>query len=129
MLSNELKEIAWSSAQVVVGYDPDLIRQDACGAWIAYADFNNRESLYGWEIEHIYPSFRLKRLNVPEKMWNNPMNIRALHWKNHQSKGGSYPMYTAVITNEGENNVESSFTYLVNEALQDCLRNLFKIDE
>lgn len=129
MSLNNLKDIAWRSAQVVTGSDPDHMRQDACGAWIAYEDFNNRESMFGWEIEHIYPSFRLKRLNVPEKLWDNELNIRALHWKNHQSKGGSYPMYTAMITHEGKTNVESNFTYLVNEALQDCLRKLFKVDE
>lgn len=41
MFLNELKDIAWQSAQIVEEYNPARIRKDACGAWIAYADFNN----------------------------------------------------------------------------------------
>ena len=50
-----LKDIAWQSAQIVKEYNSTRIRQDACGAWIVYSDFNNRDSLFGWEIDHIYP--------------------------------------------------------------------------
>lgn len=38
MFLNELKDIAWQSAQIVEEYNPARIRKDACGAWIAYAD-------------------------------------------------------------------------------------------
>ena len=44
MFLNELKDIAWQSAQIVEEYNPARIRKDACGAWIAYADFNNRNN-------------------------------------------------------------------------------------
>lgn len=124
-----LKDIAWQSAQIVDEYNPDRIRQDACGAWIAYADFNNRESLFGWEIDHIYPVSRLRLLNVPAVLWDHPLNIRALHWQNNQSKGNSYPMYTAVISDEGATNMKCEAVYWVNEALQHSLRKLFKITE
>ena len=71
----KLKDIAWRSAMVVDGYDLDRIRQDACGAWIAYEDYNNRDSMFGWEIDHIYPVSRLRCLGVPEVLWDNPLNI------------------------------------------------------
>lgn len=129
MFLNELKDIAWQSAQIVEEYNPARIRKDACGAWIAYADFNNRNSLFGWELDHIYPVSRLKLLNVPEALWDNPLNIRAFHWQNIRSKGNSYPMYTAVVSDEGATNVKCEAVYLVNEALQYSLRKLFKITE
>lgn len=129
MSLTELKDIAWQSAQVVEGYNPDRIRKDACGAWIAYVDFNNHDSLFGWEIDHIYPVFRLKVLGIPEKKWDHPLNIRALHWQNNLSKGDSYPMYTAVLSDEGATNIKCEAIYWVNEVLQYSLRKLFKITE
>ena len=46
----DLKDIAWRSARIIPEYNPDRIRQDACGAWIAYEDYNNRDSMFGWEL-------------------------------------------------------------------------------
>ena len=120
----ELKNIAWCSALIIPEHNPDHIRQDACGAWIVYEDYNNRDSMFGWEIDHIYPVSRLRCLGVPEVLWDNPLNIRALHWRNNLSKGNE-----SVVTDEGATNVSCEFTYLVNEALQDELRSLFKVDK
>lgn len=125
----ELKNIAWCSALIIPEHNPDHIRQDACGAWIVYEDYNNRDSMFGWEIDHIYPVSRLRCLGVPEVLWDNPLNIRALHWRNNLSKGNEYPIYTSVVTDEGATNVSCELTYLVNEALQDELRSLFKVDK
>lgn len=125
----ELKNIAWCSALIIPEHNPDHIRQDACGAWIVYEDYNNRDSMFGWEIDHIYPVSRLRCLGVPVVLWDNPLNIRALHWRNNLSKGNEYPIYTSVVTDEGATNVSCEFTYLVNEALQDELRSLFKVDK
>ena len=93
-----------------------------------YSDFNNRDSLFGWEIDHIYPISLLRMSNIPEDLWDNPLNIRALHWKNNQSKGNSYPMYMAVVSNEGAINIKCERTYWINEALQYSLRRLLKIE-
>jgi hypothetical protein len=70
-MSGDLKDIVWQSARIISGYDATRVRQDACGAWIAYNEFNNHESIFGWEIDHIYPVFKLKQLGVPEILWNN----------------------------------------------------------
>ena len=101
MFLNEVKDIAWQSAQIVEEYNP----------------------------ARIYPVSRLKLQNVPEELWDNPLNIRAFHWQNNQSKGNSYPMYTAVVSDEGATNMKCEAVYLVNEALQYSLRKLFKITE
>ena len=42
LMNLELKDIAWNAAIIVDEYSPDRIRKDACGAWIAYDDFNNK---------------------------------------------------------------------------------------
>ena len=77
-MADNLKDIAWQAARVVKGYDASRIRQDACGAWIAYTDFNKHESMFGWEIDHIYPVFKLRQLGVPERLWNTPLNILSI---------------------------------------------------
>lgn len=68
-------------------------------------------------------------MGVPKLLWDNPLNIQVLHWRNNLSKGNEYPIYISVMTDEGATNVSCEFTYLVNEALQDELRSLFKIDK
>lgn len=128
-MADNLKDIAWQAACAVKGYDASRIRQDACGAWIAYADFNKHESMFGWEIDHIYPTFKLRQLGVPERLWNNPLNIRAFHWKNNYSKEASYPMYTSAVIGYGDTNMEQQNVFWISDPLQDSLRGLFKIKE
>ena len=124
-----LKDIAWQAACINPDYDASRIRQDACGALIAYDDFNNHGSMFGWEIDHVYPIHKLKMLNVPEYLWNNPLNLRALHWKNNRSKGTSYPMYISAVIGYGDTNMEQQNVFWVSDPLQDSLRHLFKIKE
>lgn len=127
--SDNLKDIAWQLACVIKGYNASRIRQDACGAFIAYDDFNNRKSMFGWEIDHIYPISKLKQMDVPEELWNHPLNLRALHWKNNCMKGDSYPMYTSAVVGFGDTNMEQQRAFWVSEPLQYSLRRLFKIKE
>ena len=53
--SDETKLAVWNKAQVVSGNDPASWRKDQCGAWIGWAFYGNRDSQYGWEIDHITP--------------------------------------------------------------------------
>lgn len=85
--------------------------------------------MFGWEIDHIYPVFKLKQLGVPECLWNNSLNLRAFHWKNNRSKGYSYPMYTSAVIGYGDTNMEQQNVFWVSDPLQDSLRSLFKIKE
>lgn len=114
-MSGDLKDIVWQSARIISGYDATRVRQDACGAWIAYNEFNNHESIFGWEIDHIYPVFKLKQLGVPEILWNNLLNLRAFHWKNNRSKGTSYPMYTSAVIGYGDTNMEQRNVFWVSD--------------
>lgn len=49
------KLTAWSKAREVDGYDKNMFRKDACGAWIVWSKYGARDNDYGWEIDHIYP--------------------------------------------------------------------------
>lgn len=100
---------------------------DACGAWIHYVDFENHESDFGWDIDHVYPISKLRLLKVPRELWNHVTNIRAMHWKNNQSKANAFPTYITKVQSEGEKNIESERTFYIEESLQYSLRCLFKI--
>ena len=123
----ELKDIAWKGARIVDNHDPNIERMDACGAWIHYADFENHESDLGWDIDHVYPISKLRLLKVPRDLWNHVTNIRAMHWKNNQSKANAFPTYITKVQSEGEKNIESERTFYIEESLQYSLRCLFKI--
>lgn len=125
MNEDELKELAWESAQVIVGINPKSCRKDACGAWIHYDEFNNTDSLYGWEIDHIIPIFILKQNKVPTELWNHPKNIRALHWENNRSKGNSYPIYKVSISSDNNLNSHVNSQFLLSEVLQYELSKIF----
>ena len=80
MASDTLKYAAWQKATPVIGRDPNYVRQDAFGWYIVWSDYGNRDSDYGWEIDHISPTI-LGGLDIPA-------NVRALHWRNNASLGG-----------------------------------------
>ena len=43
----------WEKGTVVAKYDSAKWRKDQCGAWISRSQYGNRDSQYGWEIDHI----------------------------------------------------------------------------
>ena len=86
--SDEGLDAIWNKAQVVRGYDPLKWRKDGCGAWVSGEEYGNRESPYGWEVDHIDGN--------PEN--NAYSNLGPLHWKNNASESCS-------VTSEGNRNV------------------------
>lgn len=70
----------------------DRVRKDACGAFILYEDFGDRNSAFGWEIDHIYPASKLKeREDVTDEQIDDMRNLRPLNWRNNASKGADCP--------------------------------------
>lgn len=74
------KRIAWGNATPVSTHDPNYARKDAFGWWIVWDEYGNRNSEYGWEIDHIQPT----ALGGGD----TAANLRALHWRNNASLGG-----------------------------------------
>ena len=70
----EIQQV-WDKGNVVQGVRPEEWRKDDCTAWIKRDEYGNRNSDYGWEIDH---------LGNPEN--NDISNLRPLQWDNNASK-------------------------------------------
>ncbi len=67
-----------SKGQTIVWQDSSKRRKDGCGARIWYSSYWNRNSKYGWEIDHISPQ---------SIGWvDNISNLRPLQRENNLSK-------------------------------------------
>lgn len=72
------KYMVWAKGQIVIGYDPNEWRRDTYGNLIRFSDHGNRNSSYGWEIDHIVP--------VVLGGADDLSNLRPLHWKANVSR-------------------------------------------
>jgi hypothetical protein len=69
----------WNKAYNAPGYNPNFVRKDRCGALIELNQYGNRQSNFGWEIDHITPSSKGGA--------HNYTNVQPLQWHNNSSKG------------------------------------------
>ena len=84
----------WAKGEVVGSNNPDEYRKDECGAWMYFSHFSNRNSQYGWEIDHI--EF------VDHVASENLSNLRPLQWQNNACKGSGE--LACIITANKEKN-------------------------
>lgn len=117
MFTNEQIDKVWNKANKVDGYDPAAVRQDSCGAWIIKHHYGNRESDFGWEIDHVYPESLGGR--------DDEENLRAMNWRNNDSKGDDFPIYKGRVHAQENRNIEEEIQYTVNDALQQRLKELY----
>ena len=125
MDNDTLKRNVWEKGQVVDGFNPDLYRKDPCGAWIVWDKFGIQDNIYGWEIDHIYPKSRLKERGFKEDAISDIRNLRPMQHQNNASKGDDYPSYTAIITSEGNKNIEKERNLTVNPATREIIEQLY----
>lgn len=91
----EIGEI-WEKAEYIdEKNESNGFRKDQCGAWIKWSDYGNRNSKYGWEIDHIRPASKGGDDVIS--------NARPLHWKNNASRQDG--RLTKVITSKGTKNI------------------------
>ena len=93
----EIKDV-WKKAIEVEGVNSEMLRQDFAGAWIRFADYGNRNSQYGWEIDHLMP--------LSQGGEEKDDNYIPLQWQNNVRKGENYPRWMTAVTADGQNNVE-----------------------
>ena len=85
----------WEKGNIIPWYDPNVWRKDQCGAWIGCEFYGNRNSQYGWEIDHITPQ--------SEQGGENLFNLRPLQWENNAEKSAG--KLSCPITSSGVNNI------------------------
>lgn len=115
----DLIKSVWEKGLVQQGFDPNVARKDACGAWILRNQYGNTDSNYGWEIDHVYP--RVLGGTTIE------INLRPMQWQNNRSKGDDYPTYMACMKAVDNENQKIETQYTVNENLRKQLANLYNI--
>jgi len=85
----------WDKGVVVPGNDCNVWRKDRCGAWIGRSYYGNRNSQYGWEIDHITPE--------SENGGDELSNLRPLQWKNNAVRQTG--RLTCPVTASGKDNI------------------------
>ena len=94
MPDENTKRQVWAKGRVVGSNDPSVWRQDECGAWICYTHHGNRNSQYGWEIDHI--------TSVDHGDSDSISNLRPLQWQNNLSKSSG--RLKCAVTARGQDN-------------------------
>lgn len=93
--SDDTVQKVWEKGTVVPNNNPAVWRKDHCGAWINRNQYGNRNSDWGWEIDHI----TLESNGGSD----NLSNLRPLQWENNASRQEKY--WSCKITSSGTKNV------------------------
>ena len=94
--NDEEKELIWDKANFISAENEKMgFRKDQCDAWIKKSEYGNRQSKYGWEIDHIKPDSKGGEDIVS--------NARPLHWKNNVSRQNE--KLKKVVTSDGKKNI------------------------
>src|SRR5437762_2669887 len=96
VFSEAVTQQVWEKATVTEPNDPKLWRKDQCGAWIHRSAHGNRDSQYGWEIDHIQP--------VSQGGGDEVSNLRPLQWQNNADRATG--RLNCPVTASGVNNVQ-----------------------
>ncbi len=78
--SETKKNEVWNKGTIIPGLNSDQFRNDKWGKKMQYSEHGNRNSINGWEIDHINP--------VSNSGGDEISNLQPLHWANNADKAG-----------------------------------------
>jgi 5-methylcytosine-specific restriction endonuclease McrA len=84
----------WAKGKTLGDNNPAVWRQDECRAWMQFSKYGDRNSPYGWEIDHITP------LDCGGS--DALSNLRPLQWQNNASKEAG--RFKCAVTAKGKDN-------------------------
>ena len=96
MWNEKIINAVWDKAKIVSDSNEKKgFRKDQCTAWIKRSAYGDRDSAYGWEIDHITPE---------SKGGTDALsNLRPLHWGNNASRQDG--RLTVYVVSEGDHNI------------------------
>ena len=95
--SDKTKLDVWNKGEIVSDHDETEYRKDQCGAWMQYSKHGDRNSSFGWEIDHIKPESAGGSDNLS--------NLRPLQWENNNAKSDG--KLTCPVISNGKSNSRS----------------------
>jgi len=78
-----LAQKVWKKGKWIFGLSPSVWRKTKYGRLIKYSEYGNRQSEYGWEIEHAKPKAAGGSDHIS--------NLFPEHWYENVLKGSKYP--------------------------------------
>ena len=85
-------QAVWDKGHPVQGYNSAVYRQDDCTAWMQRDKHGDRDSILGWEIDHINPDGG-----------DHISNLRPLQWENNVAKSDGRT--ECVVKSSGNKNI------------------------
>ncbi|MBN1184985.1 MAG: HNH endonuclease [Bacteroidales bacterium] len=79
--TEDTKIRVWNKGTIIPDFSADVWRRDRCLHAMRYSDHGNRNSEFGWEIDHINP--------VANGGSDDLSNLQPLYWEHNTNKGDS----------------------------------------
>ncbi|TGK42469.1 HNH endonuclease signature motif containing protein [Leptospira andrefontaineae] len=93
--TDDVIQKVWEKGKEASPNDPKDWRKDECTAWMKRNEYGNRNSKYGWEIDHINP-----------KGSDELSNLRPLQWENNNDKSDGR-LKCNIVSNGNQNVVKN----------------------
>jgi len=95
--TNIIPNDVWKKAKDIQTKDGITWGKDYADAWIRYDKYGDRDSDYGWEVDHRKP--------VAKGGTDDLSNLDPLQWENNVTKGDDYPSWKTSVSSDGNKKI------------------------